>query len=156
MEEDGGVNGGGENRQEIPKEGSIHGFESVHRLLEASLRPEIYQVGLPFPLFSTAIASIRDLYFVTNEFHSSSLNSGRFSPFSGVLSGFWGLFIASVCAVDAVFVILQEVSRLLVGLNCGRPLERITLPNIAEKLSLSHDFDLQVMPHLSNYSTLIC
>ncbi|CAA7395399.1 unnamed protein product [Spirodela intermedia] len=79
MEEDGDVNGGGENRREISKEGSIHGFESVHRLLEASLRPEIY----------------------------------------------------------------QEVSRLLVGLNCGRPLERISLPNITENLSLSHDFDLQ-------------
>ncbi|XP_078429961.1 beta-ureidopropionase isoform X2 [Wolffia australiana] len=62
-----------------PKDGSIKGFESLHRLLEASLSPEIF----------------------------------------------------------------QEVSRLLIGLNCGRPLERIGYPDLAKNLSLTHDFDLQ-------------
>ncbi|XP_020263461.1 beta-ureidopropionase [Asparagus officinalis] len=37
----------------------------------------------------------------------------------------------------------QEVSRLLLGLNCGRPLERIHLPEVATSLSAKHDFDMQ-------------
>ncbi|KAI0501004.1 hypothetical protein KFK09_019222 [Dendrobium nobile] len=60
-------------------EGSIHGFDSLHRLLEASLEPEIF----------------------------------------------------------------QEVSRMLLGLNCGKPLERILLPEVAGSLSTKYDFDLQ-------------
>ncbi|CAD5171608.1 unnamed protein product [Musa acuminata subsp. malaccensis] len=59
--------------------GSIHGFESLHRLLEANLKPQIF----------------------------------------------------------------QEVSRLLLGLNCGRHLERVSLPQAATSLSAEHDFDLQ-------------
>ncbi|WOL00080.1 beta-ureidopropionase-like [Canna indica] len=59
--------------------GSIHGFESLHRLLEANLKPQIF----------------------------------------------------------------QEVSRLLLGLNCGRPLERICLPEAATSLSAENNFDLQ-------------
>ncbi|OMO63503.1 Carbon-nitrogen hydrolase [Corchorus olitorius] len=36
-----------------------------------------------------------------------------------------------------------EVSRLLLGLNCGRPLETIIPPESAKALSSKHDFDLQ-------------
>lgn len=43
----------------------------------------------------------------------------------------------------------QEVSRILVGSNCGRPLEKIVLPDSAKALSSKHDFDLQVDTHLS-------
>lgn len=32
-------------------EGSIHGFESLHRLLEANLKPELFQVLFPQTLF---------------------------------------------------------------------------------------------------------
>ncbi|GAB4853331.1 Beta-ureidopropionase [Ancistrocladus abbreviatus] len=39
--------------------------------------------------------------------------------------------------------LFQEVRRLLLGLNCGRPLDCLTLPEPATKLSLDHDFDLQ-------------
>ncbi|RVW98914.1 Beta-ureidopropionase [Vitis vinifera] len=38
---------------------------------------------------------------------------------------------------------LMEVSRLLLGLNCGKPLENIALPESAKALSLEHGFDLQ-------------
>nr|XP_010933708.1 beta-ureidopropionase isoform X1 [Elaeis guineensis] len=72
-------NGGAEVKEQISAGGSIHGFESLHRLLEANLKPQIF----------------------------------------------------------------QEVSRLLVGLNCGRPLERLALPEPAASLSTKHDFDLQ-------------
>ncbi|KAK8658449.1 hypothetical protein V6N13_036655 [Hibiscus sabdariffa] len=37
----------------------------------------------------------------------------------------------------------QEVSRLLLGLNCGKTLETIALPESAKSLSSKHDFDLQ-------------
>lgn len=33
------------------KEGSIHGFESLHSLLEASLSPQLFQVSLAGSLF---------------------------------------------------------------------------------------------------------
>ncbi|CAL9069646.1 beta-ureidopropionase-like [Musa acuminata AAA Group] len=75
-EENGGAAAEG---QEISAAGSIHGFESLHRLLEANLKPPIF----------------------------------------------------------------QEVSRLLLGLNCGRPLQRISLPMAATTLSEAHNFDLQ-------------
>ncbi|KAL5857452.1 hypothetical protein ACOSQ3_004910 [Xanthoceras sorbifolium] len=39
--------------------------------------------------------------------------------------------------------IFQEVSRLLLGLNCGKALELISLPESVKALSLEHDFDLQ-------------
>uniref|UniRef100_A0A1D1ZBW9 Beta-ureidopropionase n=1 Tax=Anthurium amnicola TaxID=1678845 RepID=A0A1D1ZBW9_9ARAE len=77
--EDGAAKSEAANGEENSKDGSIHGFESLHRLLEASLKPEIY----------------------------------------------------------------QEVSRLLIGLNCGRPLGRISLPEPVGILSSSHDFDIQ-------------
>lgn len=60
-------------------EGSIHGFESLHGLLEANLKPELF----------------------------------------------------------------QEVSRLLLGLNCGRPLECMQLTELATSLSAKYDFDMQ-------------
>ncbi|XP_072985987.1 beta-ureidopropionase [Typha latifolia] len=66
-------------RGEAKVEGSIHGFESLQRLLEANLKPELF----------------------------------------------------------------QEVTRLLLGLNCGRPLERIAMPEAAALLSEEHNFDLQ-------------
>ncbi|KAJ8754401.1 hypothetical protein K2173_002852 [Erythroxylum novogranatense] len=37
----------------------------------------------------------------------------------------------------------KEVSRLLLGLNCGEALETIDLPESAKALSSQHDFDLQ-------------
>lgn len=33
---------------------------------------------------------------------------------------------------------------MLLGLNCGRPLERMQLPEHATSLSAKHDFDMQV------------
>lgn len=39
---------------------------------------------------------------------------------------------------------LQEVSRLLLGSNCGSSLEQIVLPESAKAFSSKHDFDLQV------------
>lgn len=62
-----------------PRDGSICGFESLHRLLESSLSPPIF----------------------------------------------------------------QEVSRLLTGLNCGRPLGTLILPYSSKALSSKHDFDIQ-------------
>lgn len=59
---------------------------------------------------------------------------------------------ASVCGFESLHQLLrsslpdhvfQEVSRLLLGLNCGRPLDPITLPAAAISLSSDHDFDLQ-------------
>ncbi|MCI06222.1 beta-ureidopropionase-like, partial [Trifolium medium] len=38
---------------------------------------------------------------------------------------------------------LQEVNRLLTGLNCGKELEAIALPESATSLSATHGFDLQ-------------
>ncbi|CAK9155831.1 unnamed protein product [Ilex paraguariensis] len=40
--------------------------------------------------------------------------------------------------------VMQEVSRMLLGMNCGRPLEIISLPDPAKALSSKYDFDLQV------------
>jgi len=40
--------------------------------------------------------------------------------------------------------VLQEVSRLLTGLNCGKAIETIALPESATALSVKHGFDLQV------------
>jgi hypothetical protein len=40
--------------------------------------------------------------------------------------------------------ILQEVSRLLLGLNSGRTLDKIVLPEPTKALSSEHDFDVQV------------
>ncbi|KAJ3689007.1 hypothetical protein LUZ61_018171 [Rhynchospora tenuis] len=65
----------GENRAE----GSIQGYESLHRLLESNLKPELF----------------------------------------------------------------KEVSRIILGLNCGSPLEHITLPENATSLSSKFNFDLQ-------------
>ncbi|EOX98666.1 hypothetical protein QUC31_015043 [Theobroma cacao] len=58
----------------------------------------------------------------------------------------------SICGYDSLQRLLsanlkpqifQEVSRLLLGLNCGRPLETIVPPESAIALSSKHDFDLQ-------------
>jgi len=68
----------GENGDKIA-EGSIQGYESLHRLLESNLKPELF----------------------------------------------------------------KEVSRVLLGLNCGSPLERITVPEDATTLSSKYNFDLQ-------------
>ncbi|KAF5444221.1 hypothetical protein F2P56_036710 [Juglans regia] len=61
------------------KDGSICGYESLHSLLSANLKPELF----------------------------------------------------------------QEVSRLLLGLNCARAIDKIDLPDSAKALSSEHDFDLQ-------------
>ncbi|XP_024017586.1 beta-ureidopropionase-like [Morus notabilis] len=39
--------------------------------------------------------------------------------------------------------LFQEVSRLLLGLNCGRPLETVVVTESAKALSSKHNFDLQ-------------
>lgn len=41
--------------------------------------------------------------------------------------------------------ILQEVSRLLLGINCGRAIDTLDLPESAKALSSEHEFDLQVL-----------
>jgi len=43
-----------------------------------------------------------------------------------------------------ISTVLQEVNRLLTGLNCGKVLETIALPESAKALSVEHGFDLQV------------
>ncbi|KAJ6366388.1 hypothetical protein OIU77_002882 [Salix suchowensis] len=58
----------------------------------------------------------------------------------------------SICGYESLHHLLsvnlkphlyKEVSRLLIGLNCGKPLELIALPEAAKALSSKHDFDLQ-------------
>ncbi|KAL7082536.1 hypothetical protein ACP275_14G104600 [Erythranthe tilingii] len=58
---------------------------------------------------------------------------------------------ASICGFDSLHKLLQstlppqffqEVSRLLIGLNCGRALDTITIAEPAKSLSSKHDFDL--------------
>ncbi|KAL6211430.1 hypothetical protein ACLB2K_016656 [Fragaria x ananassa] len=58
----------------------------------------------------------------------------------------------SVCGYDSLHHLLsanlkphlfQEVNRILLGLNCGKPLETISVPESAKGLSSQHDFDLQ-------------
>ncbi|KAL8150843.1 hypothetical protein V2J09_020651 [Rumex salicifolius] len=68
-----------EAQSTTPSNGSICGFESLHHLLRASLKPELF----------------------------------------------------------------QEASRLLLGMNCGRALDLLTLPEKATTLSTDRDFDLQ-------------
>ncbi|XP_062177300.1 beta-ureidopropionase [Alnus glutinosa] len=72
-------NGEGTEESKSLKDGSICGYESLHSLLSANLKPELF----------------------------------------------------------------QEVSRLLLGLNCGRTLDKIVLPEPTKALSSEHDFDLQ-------------
>ncbi|RDX66700.1 Beta-ureidopropionase [Mucuna pruriens] len=59
---------------------------------------------------------------------------------------------ASICGYDSLHRLLkdnlnsyhfQEVSRLLTGLNCGKALQSIALPESATALSVEHGFDLQ-------------
>ncbi|QCD84177.1 beta-ureidopropionase [Vigna unguiculata] len=58
----------------------------------------------------------------------------------------------SICGYDSLHLLLkdnlnpqhfQEVSRLLTGLNCGKAIETIALPESATALSVKHGFDLQ-------------
>lgn len=79
-QENEGIDNGEENdKGSVSIDGSIHGFESLHRLLKSSLQPHIF----------------------------------------------------------------QEVSRLLLGLNCGSALDTIALPESAVTLSSQYDFDVQ-------------
>ncbi|PWA54155.1 beta-ureidopropionase [Artemisia annua] len=39
----------------------------------------------------------------------------------------------------------EEVSRLLTGLNCGKPLERLPVVESVKGLSAQHDFDIHVV-----------
>ncbi|CAK9141665.1 unnamed protein product [Ilex paraguariensis] len=71
-------------------DGSICGFESLHRLLQSSLSPQLF----------------------------------------------------------------QEVSRMLLGMNCGRPLETVSLPDPAKALSSTHDFDLQAFSFRADNESL--
>lgn len=70
----------------------------------------------------------------------------RFNLCSHIYLGFLkklgnGNFVFHLASKLAV---LQEVSRLLHGLNCGKPLELIALSANGKALSSEHDFDLQV------------
>ncbi|KAK1359176.1 putative beta-ureidopropionase [Heracleum sosnowskyi] len=58
----------------------------------------------------------------------------------------------SLCGFDSLHHLLQaslpphlfqEVSRVLLGLNCGKPLESIHIPESAKEVSRKQDFDLQ-------------
>ncbi|GJU53687.1 beta-ureidopropionase [Tanacetum coccineum] len=58
----------------------------------------------------------------------------------------------SICGFESLHSLLEsslspqqykEVSRLLTGLNCGKPLERLTVVESAKGLSAQHDFDIQ-------------
>ncbi|XP_057976188.1 beta-ureidopropionase [Malania oleifera] len=62
------------------------------------------------------------------------------------------LNVGSICGFESLHRLLssslepqvfEEVSRLLLGLNCGRTVESIALPASAKALSSKHDFDLQ-------------
>ncbi|CAJ2678175.1 unnamed protein product [Trifolium pratense] len=59
---------------------------------------------------------------------------------------------SSICGYDSLHHLLkdnlkphhfQEVNRLLTGLNCGKALETIALPDSATALSVEHGFDIQ-------------
>ncbi|CAN4092501.1 unnamed protein product [Withania somnifera] len=76
--------------QDDSKDGSIYGFDSLHRLLQASLSPQLF----------------------------------------------------------------QEVSRILLGLNCGKEAEPITLPQPVKALSSKHDFDLQAFRFSADIESL--
>jgi beta-ureidopropionase len=41
--------------------------------------------------------------------------------------------------------LFKEASRLLLGLNCGRALEAISLPEATSALAKAHNFDVQVI-----------
>ncbi|KAK4401813.1 Beta-ureidopropionase [Sesamum angolense] len=47
-----------------------------------------------------------------------------------------------------------EVSRLLIGLNCGRALDTIAIPEPVKSLSSKHDFDLQAFSFLAEKESL--
>jgi len=58
----------------------------------------------------------------------------------------------SICGFESLHSLLQsslktetfqEVSRLLLGLNCGKPLQQLDLPDVSSALALEHDFDIQ-------------
>lgn len=46
---------------------------------------------------------------------------------------------------DDMVSISQEVNRLLLGLNCGRAIDTLDLPESAKALSSEYEFDLQVV-----------
>ncbi|KAM0853109.1 hypothetical protein ACQ4PT_051296 [Festuca glaucescens] len=79
MESSNGKPPQGKEEGKTAPEGSIGGYESLHRLLESNLSPELF----------------------------------------------------------------KEASRLLLGLNCARPLEAISLPGATPALAEAHDFDVQ-------------
>ncbi|TQE05735.1 hypothetical protein C1H46_008641 [Malus baccata] len=69
----------------------------------------------------------------------------------------------SVCGYDSLHHLLsanlkphlfQEVSRILLGLNRGKALETISLPESAKVLSSGHDFDLQAYCFLADKELL--
>lgn len=53
-----------------------------------------------------------------------------------------------ISVLQLLNIVLQEVSRLLLGLNCGSALETVLLPDSAVALSSKYDFDLQVSNNL--------
>ncbi|XAR72408.1 Beta-ureidopropionase [Bertholletia excelsa] len=63
------------------------------------------------------------------------------SPDNGSICGFESLHQLLRSSLSPQ--VFQEVSRVLLGLNCGRAVETISLPEPANALSSKHDFDLQ-------------
>ncbi|XP_009617981.1 beta-ureidopropionase [Nicotiana tabacum] len=69
----------------------------------------------------------------------------------------------SICGFDSLHHLLQaslnpqlfqEVSRILLGLNCGKKLEPIALPQPVKVLSSEHDFDLQAFSFSADRESL--
>lgn len=48
-----------------------------------------------------------------------------------------------------LFCVYQEVNRILLGMNRGKALETISLPESAKALSSGHNFDLQVRSYFN-------
>ncbi|XP_009768970.1 beta-ureidopropionase isoform X1 [Nicotiana tabacum] len=69
----------------------------------------------------------------------------------------------SICGFDSLHHLLQaslspqlfqEVSRILLGLNCGKKVEPIALPQPVKSLSSEHDFDLQAFSFSADRESL--
>ncbi|TMW99270.1 hypothetical protein EJD97_002818 [Solanum chilense] len=69
----------------------------------------------------------------------------------------------SICGFDSLYHLLQtslspqlfqEVNRILLGLNCGKKLESVALPQPVKALSANHDFDLQAFSFSADKESL--
>ncbi|KAK2654096.1 hypothetical protein Ddye_013952 [Dipteronia dyeriana] len=64
-------------------------------------------------------------------------------PLAGAAFLFFTPALLSHFQVVSRVISFQEVRRLLLGLNCGKALELISLPESVKVISSEHDFDLQ-------------